>query len=112
MPFIQTHLQPQIPVSLQTALDEAIIQHVDLHEVIKDTDLTIVMMAEFSGKVSADPFCEAGAIAKSIHRLINSGRLGGIDCDAPSGSFTLVLPKSTRAMIALPIYVTENQTRH
>jgi hypothetical protein len=61
---------------------------------------------------STDPCYAAWVVAKAIHKLIHNGRLIAIDCETPTGSFTYILPAGSRAMIAMPIYIVDNRTRH
>lgn len=104
------------PVALRTALDETIIRIVEMNDGIKDTALTIAVIAEMSDhpdiKASTDPQYAAIIIAKTIHKLIHAGRLVAVDCETPKGSFTFVMPAGSRPSIAMPVYIVDNRTRH
>lgn len=108
----QERYQPP-PAPVQTALDDAITRIVEMNDGIKDTALTIAVLAEVGYQIeSLDPKYAAVMVSQSIHRLIHAGMLVAIDCETPKGGFTFVLPAKSRPSIALPVFVIDNRTRH
>lgn len=104
------------PMPLEVMLDSTVIRIVEMADGIKDTALTIAALTEIvchpEFELSTDQTKAAMAVAKTIHRLIHSGRLVAVDCETPNGGFTFVLPAHSRPSIALPIFITDNRTRH
>lgn len=101
------------PAAVQASLDDTIIRLVSLHDGIKDTHLSVAVLAETAtGIHSTDPTEAAEAVVRSIHNLIQTGRLMGVDCETPCGGFTLVLPARSKPTIAIPIFIGYSGTRH
>ena len=103
------------PPAFLSVLDETIIRLVGLHNGVKDVFLTVAVLAQISSHdeiQSDDPYYGAWVVSKAIHRLIHAGRIVAIDCETPSGSFTYILPAGSRPVIAMPVYIVDNRTRH
>jgi hypothetical protein len=107
---------PMVHPKIQASIDDVIVRLVETNDGMKDTTLTIAVLAEIADQpeiqASTDPQHAAFVVAGSIHRLIRCGRLIAVDCETPAGGFTFVLPAGSRPSIALPIFVSDNRTRH
>ncbi len=113
MAEIQVHENPRL--EFIPTLEETITRTVKFHAGIRDTDLTISVLVEIADHPELKQktgFYVASLVAGTVNRMIAVGQLIAIDCNTSGVSYTYVLPADARLSMAMPIMMTENQTRH
>jgi hypothetical protein len=86
-----------------TEIESKILELVIHHQGIKEMELWLFALAELGSKPSDTP--TISVISNAIHRMIQQGRLIGIDYAIGDITNTFVLPVSARPVVLMPIGV-------
>lgn len=115
MPIPVIDLSVDVSPSAITFLDDRIVQIVNERSGIKETDLTMDIMIDVKSNLDDyfDPITvgiNAEIIFSEIHRMIQEGRIVGVDCEIGDSGYTFLVPSGTRLRVAMPVQ--DNRTRH
>jgi hypothetical protein len=103
---------PSRPVALALVADW-IVDIVTERAGIKETDLLLDILSDIDGRVAMEDVLadvNIEMVYREIQRLIQQGRIVGVDCQIGDGGYTFLLPLGAKVHMIVPSQ--ERPTRH